>query len=153
MIIQLDDVKEQNSVLQTKANNHNHSMLTMSKKLNRSEVKKYVDAFLVIIGLLIIVGTVIYYLFYNLNSTTMYAICGIVLVVMILLLYIRNYKNNHYDGTNSKMIFLMHISFNPIIIDCINLNSLNKRVSLVAVILFCNFGLSGRLDCCLYIRL
>ena len=51
----------------------------------------------------------------------MYAICGIVLVIMILLLYIRNYKNNHYDGTNSKMIFLMHISFNPIIIDCINL--------------------------------
>ena len=82
----------------------------------------------------------------------MYAICGIVLVVMILLLYIKNYKNNHYGGTNSKMIFLMHISFNPIIIDCINLNSLNKRVSLVAVILFCNFGLSGRLDCCLYIR-
>jgi Flp pilus assembly protein TadB len=61
-------------------------------------VKKYVDAFLVIIGLLIIVGTVIYYLFYNLNSTIMYAICGIVLVVMILLLYIRNYKNNHYGG-------------------------------------------------------
>ena len=79
----------------------------------------------------------------------MYAICGIVLVVMILLLYIRNYKNNRYGGTNSKMIFLMHISFDPIIIDCINLNSLNKRVSLVAVILFCNFGLSGRLDCCL----
>ena len=60
--------------------------------------KKYVDAFLVIIGLLIIVGTAICYLFYNLNSTTMYAICGIVLVVMILLLYIRNYKNNHYGG-------------------------------------------------------
>ena len=60
--------------------------------------KKYVDAFLVIIGLLIIVGTVICYLFYNLNSTTMYAICGIVLVIMILLLYIRNYKNNHYGG-------------------------------------------------------
>ena len=96
MIIQLDDVKEQNSVLQTKANNH--SMLTMSKKLNRSEVKKYVDAFLVIIGLLIIVGTVICYLFYNLNSTTMYAICGIVLVIMVVLLYIRNYKNNHYGG-------------------------------------------------------
>ena len=108
---------------------------------------------IIIIGLLIIVGTVIYYLFYNFNSTTMYAICGIVLVVMILLLYIRNYKNNRYGGTNSKMIFLMHISFDPIIIDCINLNSLNKRVSLVAVILFCNSGLSGRLDCCLYIRL
>ena len=45
---------------------------------------------------------------------------------------------------NSKMIFLMHISFNPIIIDCINLNSLNKRVSLVAVILFRNFGLSRK---------
>ena len=116
-------------------------------------MKKYLDAFLVIIGLLIIVGTVICYLFYNLNSTTMYAICGIVLVVMILLQYIRNYKNNRYGGTNSKMIFLMHISFDPIIIDCINLNSLNKRVSLVAVILFRNFGLSGRLDCCLYIRL
>ena len=28
----------------------------------------------------------------------MYAICGIVLVIMILLLYIRNYKNNHYGG-------------------------------------------------------
>ena len=122
-------------------------MLVINKELNKSEVKKYVDAFLVIIGLLIIVGTVIYYLFYNLNSTIMYAICGIVLVVMILLLYIRNYKNNHYGGTNSKMIFLMHI--NSIIIDCINLNSLNKRVSLVAVILFCNFGFSGRLDCCL----
>lgn len=93
-------------------------------------MKKYVDAFLVIIGLLIIVGTVIYYLFYNLNSTTMYAICGIVLVVMILLLYIRNYKNNHYGGTNSKMIFLMHI--NSIIIDSMcGLSFLNKRVSLV----------------------
>ena len=51
-------------------------------------MKKYGDTFLVIIGLLIIVGTVICYLFYNLNSTTMYAICGIVLVIMILLLYI-----------------------------------------------------------------
>ena len=61
-------------------------------------MKKYGDAFLVIIGLLIIVGTVICYLFYNLNSTTMYAVCGIVLVIMILLLYIRNYKNNHYGG-------------------------------------------------------
>lgn len=101
------------------------------------------DAFLVIIGLLIIVGTVIYYLFYNLNSTTMYAICGIVLVVMILLLYIRNYKNNHYDGTNSKMIFLMHI--NPIIMILLyNFRFLNKRVSLVAVILFRNFGLSRK---------
>ena len=148
----MDDVKEQNSVLQTKVDGHDHSMLVINKELNKSEVKKYVDAFLVIIGLLIIVGTVIYYLFYNLSSTTMSAICGIVLVVMIFLLYIRNYKHNHYGGTNSKMIFLMHISFNPIIIDCINLNSLNKRVSLVAVILFCNFGLSGRLDCCLYIR-
>ena len=47
---------------------------------------------------LIIVGTVICYLFYNLNSTTMYAICGIVLVIMVVLLYIRNYKNNHYGG-------------------------------------------------------
>lgn len=65
-------------------------------------MKKYVDAFLVIIGLLIIVGTVIYYLFYNLNSTIMYAICGIVLVVMILLLYIRNYKNNHYGAQIQK---------------------------------------------------
>lgn len=93
-------------------------------------MKKYVDAFLVIIGLLIIVGTVICYLFYNLSSTTMSAICGIVLVVMILLLYIRNYKNNHYGGTNSKMIFLMHI--NPIIIDSMcELSFLNKRVSLV----------------------
>lgn len=72
------------------------------------------DAFLVIIGLLIIVGTVIYYLFYNLNSTTMYAICGIVLVVMILLLYIKNYKNNHYGGTNSKMIFLMQLTANSV---------------------------------------
>lgn len=61
-------------------------------------MKKYVDTFLVIIGLLIIVGTVICYLFYNLSSITMYAICGIVLVIMILLLYIRNYKNNHYGG-------------------------------------------------------
>ena len=94
----MDGAKEQNSVLQTKANDCDHSMLTMSKKLNRSEVKKYVDAFLVIVGLLIIVGTVICYLFYNLNSTTMYAICGIVLVIMVLLQYIRNYKNNHYGG-------------------------------------------------------
>ena len=36
-------------------------------------MKRYVDTFLVIIGLLIIIGTVICYLFYNLNSTTMYA--------------------------------------------------------------------------------
>ena len=36
-------------------------------------MKKYVDTFLVIIGLLIIIGTVICYLFYNLNTTTMYA--------------------------------------------------------------------------------
>ena len=94
----MDDVKEQNLVLQTKVDGHDHSMLVINKKLNRSEVKKYVDAFLVIIGLLIIVGTIICYLFYNLNSTTMYAICGIVLVIMVVLLYIRNYKNNHYGG-------------------------------------------------------
>lgn len=126
----MDDVKEQNSVLQTKVDGHDHSMLVINKELNKSEVKKYVDAFLVIIGLLIIVGTVIYYLFYNLSSTIMSAICGIVLVVMILLLYIRNYKNNHYGGTNSKMIFLMHI--NSIIIDSMcGLSFLNKRVSLV----------------------
>ena len=37
--IRLDDVKEQNSVLQTKVNDHNHSMLTMSKKLNKSETR------------------------------------------------------------------------------------------------------------------
>ena len=61
-------------------------------------MKKYVDTFLVIIGLLIIVGTVICFLFYSLNPTTMYAICGIALVIMVLLLYIRNYKNNHYGG-------------------------------------------------------
>ena len=61
-------------------------------------MKKYLDTFLVIIGLLIIVGTVICYLFYNLHPTTMYDICGIVLVIMVLLLYIRNYKNNHYGG-------------------------------------------------------
>ena len=92
-------------------------------------MKKYVDALLVIIGLLIIVGTVICYLFYNLNSTTMYAICSIVLVIMVVLLYIRNYKNNHMVA-NSKMIFLMHI--NPIIIDFMcELSFLNKRVSLV----------------------
>ena len=90
MIIQSDGAKEQNSVFQAKANDYDHSMLTMRKKLNNSEVKKYVDAFLVIVGLLIIVGTVICYLFYNLNSTTMYVTCGIVLVTMILLLYIRN---------------------------------------------------------------
>ena len=79
---------------------------------------------------MIIVGTVICYLFYILNSTTMYAICGIVLVVMILLLYIRNYKNNRYGGTNSKMIFLIHI--NSIITDSMcELSFLNKRVSLV----------------------
>ncbi|MFR3428636.1 MAG: hypothetical protein ACLTTH_00020 [Holdemanella porci] len=59
-----------------------------------------------IIGLLIIVGTVIHCLFYNLNSTTpSYAICGIVLVVVIFLLYIRNYKNNHYGGTKFKNDF------------------------------------------------
>ena len=40
MIIQLNDVKEQNSVLQTKANDYYHSMLAMRKKLNKSEVKK-----------------------------------------------------------------------------------------------------------------
>ena len=39
MIIQLDGAKEQNSVLQTKANDYDHSMLTMSKKLNKSETR------------------------------------------------------------------------------------------------------------------
>ena len=61
-------------------------------------MKKNTDIYLVIIGLLIIIGTVICYLFYNLNPSTMYVICGIVLGIMILLLYIRNYKNNHYGG-------------------------------------------------------
>ena len=61
-------------------------------------MKKHMDIYLVIIGLLIIIGTVICYLFYNLNPSTMYVICGIVLAIMILLLYIRNYKNNHYGG-------------------------------------------------------
>ena len=48
-------------MLQTKVDGHDHSMLVINKELNKYEVKKYVDAFLVIIGLLIIVGTVIYY--------------------------------------------------------------------------------------------
>ena len=39
MIIQLDGAKEQNSVLQAKANDHDHSMLAMSKKLNKSEAR------------------------------------------------------------------------------------------------------------------
>lgn len=54
-----------------------------------------------------------------------------------------NIKNdlNEYNGWACPSVIF--ISFDPIIIDCINLNSLNKRVSLVAVILFCNFGLSG----------
>ena len=39
MIIQLDGAKEQNSVLQAKANDYDHSMLTMSKKLNKSEAR------------------------------------------------------------------------------------------------------------------
>ena len=44
---------------------------------------------------------------------------------------------------NSKMIFLMHI--NPIIMILLyNFRFLNKRVSLVAVILFRNFGLSRK---------
>ena len=38
-MIQLDGAKEQNSVLQTKANDYDHSMLTMSKKLNKSETR------------------------------------------------------------------------------------------------------------------
>ena len=39
MIIQLDGAKEQNSVLQAKANDYDHSMLTMRKKLNKSEAR------------------------------------------------------------------------------------------------------------------
>ena len=39
MIIQLDGAKEQNSVLQAKANDYEHSMLTMRKKLNKSETR------------------------------------------------------------------------------------------------------------------
>ena len=39
MIIQLDGAKEQNSVLQSKVNDYEHSMLTMSKKLNKSEAR------------------------------------------------------------------------------------------------------------------
>ena len=39
MIIQLDGAKGQNSVLQAKANDYDHSMLTMSKKLNKSETR------------------------------------------------------------------------------------------------------------------
>ena len=35
----MDGAKEQNSVLQAKANDYDHSMLTMSKKLNKSEAR------------------------------------------------------------------------------------------------------------------
>ena len=35
----MDDVKEQNSVLQIKVDGHDHSMLTMIKKLNKSEAR------------------------------------------------------------------------------------------------------------------
>ena len=40
--IQLEDLKEQSSMLQTKANDHDHSMLAMSKKLNKAEVRNIV---------------------------------------------------------------------------------------------------------------
>lgn len=39
MKIQLEDTKEQNLVLQTKANDHDHSMLVINKKLNKSEAR------------------------------------------------------------------------------------------------------------------
>lgn len=39
MIIQLDGAKEQNLVLQTKANDYDHSMLVINKKLNKSEAR------------------------------------------------------------------------------------------------------------------
>ena len=35
----MDDVKEQNSVLQTKVDGHDHSMLVINKKLNKSEAR------------------------------------------------------------------------------------------------------------------
>ena len=35
----MDDVKEQNSVLQTKVDGHDHSMLVINKELNKSEAR------------------------------------------------------------------------------------------------------------------
>ena len=37
----MDDVKEQNSVLQTKVDGHDHSMLVINKELNKSEVRNF----------------------------------------------------------------------------------------------------------------
>ena len=37
----MDDVKEQNSVLQTKVDGHDHSMLVINKELNKSEARNF----------------------------------------------------------------------------------------------------------------
>lgn len=65
-------------------------------------LKKYADSLLIVIGLGIIILTVIGYLYFNLSSNAMYLICMADVILVILLLYIRNYKDHHYGGNFKK---------------------------------------------------
>ncbi len=65
-------------------------------------LKKSKDSLLVVIGLCIIVLTVIGYLYFNLSSNLMYFICIADVILMVLLLYICNYKDHHYGGNFKK---------------------------------------------------
>lgn len=65
-------------------------------------LKKYADSLLVVIGLCVIVLSFIGYTFFGLSLNMMYLICIADIILVILLLYIRNYKDHHYGGNFKK---------------------------------------------------
>ena len=60
------------------------------------------DSLVIVVGFVIIVLSFIGYLFFHLSSNLMYFICIADVIVVVLLLYVHNYKDNHYGGKFKK---------------------------------------------------
>lgn len=71
------------------------AILKINKTHERS--KKYLDYIYLLLGFVVIISAI-----YNLNSSTMYMLCGATIICLILFLYIRNYKDHHYGGKFTK---------------------------------------------------
>lgn len=64
--------------------------------------KSRFDASVIVISLTIIVACIISYLYFDLTHKALCIISGITLFIVVLSLYIHNYKDNAYGGSFKK---------------------------------------------------
>lgn len=56
------------------------------------------DILIILFGFLIVIACFIGHLYFHLNETVFYIICGITFATVVLYFYIRNYKDSSYGA-------------------------------------------------------